>query len=53
MDISNSSRISAWYLLDVHHRSPKDVKSSEKKTISVGAGYTCLAITGKDYFVVL
>ena len=42
LDISNCSRISACYPLDVRYRGPKDVESSEKKTISAGAGYTCL-----------
>ena len=43
LDISNCSRISPWYPLDVRYRGPKDVESSEKKTISAGARYTCLA----------
>ena len=31
LDISNCSRISAWYPFDVRYRGPKDVESSEKK----------------------
>jgi len=38
LNISNCSRISAWYPLDIRYRGPKDVESSQKKTISVGAG---------------
>jgi len=38
LNISNCSRISAWYPLDIRHRGPKDVESSERKTILVGAG---------------
>ena len=43
LDFSNCSRISSWYPADIQSRDTKYVKSSEKKTVSVNAGYSCQA----------
>ena len=43
LDFSNCSRISSWYPPDIRSRDTKYIKSSEKKTFTVNAGYRCLA----------
>ena len=43
LDFSNCSRISSWYPPDIRSRDTKYIKSSEKKTLTVNAGYRCLA----------
>ena len=41
--ILDFSRISSWYPPDIRSRDTKYIKSSEKKTFTVNAGYRCLA----------